>query len=49
MTHSSFEKIGMSEEFQAEFLRDQIAEYDELLVERARHGSEGEPQHHQVD
>ncbi len=39
VTHSSFEKIGMSKEYQAEFLRDQIEEYDELLVERARHGS----------
>ena len=39
VTHSSFEKIGMSKEYQAEFLRDQIDEYDELLVERARHGS----------
>lgn len=42
VTHSSFEKIGMSKEYQAEFLREQIAEYDELLVERARHGSKAD-------
>jgi N12 class adenine-specific DNA methylase len=35
VTHSSFERIGMSKEFQERFLREQIAEYDELLVERA--------------
>ena len=32
ITHSSFERIGMSREYQARFLREQIAEYDELLV-----------------
>src|SRR5580700_3719297 len=35
MTHSSFERIGMSREFQEKFLREQIAAYDELLTERA--------------
>jgi N12 class adenine-specific DNA methylase len=34
-THSSFERIGMSKEYQERFLREQIAEYDALLVERA--------------
>ena len=34
VTHSGFEKIGMSKEFQEEFLRKQIAEYEELLCER---------------
>ena len=35
VTHSSFERIGMSKEFQERFLKDQIAEYDELLREHA--------------
>ena len=36
ITHSSFERIGMSRDFQADFLREQIAEYDELLRDSAR-------------
>src|SRR5262249_10807040 len=32
-THSSFERIGMSHEYQAQFLRAQIAEYDQLLCD----------------
>jgi N12 class adenine-specific DNA methylase/SAM-dependent methyltransferase len=36
ITHGSFERIGMSREYQEQFLREQIAEYDELLIERAR-------------
>ena len=35
LTHSGFERIGMSREFQARFLREQIAEYDQLLTDRA--------------
>ncbi len=35
-THSSFERIGMSQEYQARFLREQIAEYDVLLKDSAR-------------
>ncbi|MDR3635869.1 MAG: DEAD/DEAH box helicase family protein [Isosphaeraceae bacterium] len=35
VTHSSFERIGMSKEFQERFLREQIAEYDELLRDSA--------------
>ncbi len=35
VTHSSFERIGMSRGFQERFLRDQIAEYDRLLADRA--------------
>ncbi len=35
VTHSSFERIGMSHEYQEKFLREQIAEYDELLREHA--------------
>jgi N12 class adenine-specific DNA methylase len=36
VTHSSFERIGMSRAYQERFLRDQIAEYDRLLCDRAR-------------
>ncbi|MFO0890977.1 MAG: DEAD/DEAH box helicase family protein [Isosphaeraceae bacterium] len=36
ITHSSFERIGMSREYQAKFLKEQIAEYDLLLVDSAR-------------
>ena len=36
ITHSSFERIGMSREYQARFLREQIAEYDALLVESGK-------------
>jgi N12 class adenine-specific DNA methylase len=35
VTHSSFERIGLSQEYQEKFLREQIAEYDELLREHA--------------
>ena len=35
VTHSSFERIGLSKEYQGQFLREQIAAYDELLTERA--------------
>jgi N12 class adenine-specific DNA methylase/predicted RNA methylase len=31
VTHSSFERIGMSKEYQQRFLREQVAEYDQLL------------------
>jgi N12 class adenine-specific DNA methylase len=34
-THSSFERIGMSRGYQERFLREQIAEYDQLLCEGA--------------
>lgn len=33
MTHSSFEKIGMSPDFQAGFVREQIKEYETLLTD----------------
>src|SRR3954447_24949743 len=36
VTHSSFERIAMSRPFRERFLREQIAEYDRLLVEHAR-------------
>jgi N12 class adenine-specific DNA methylase len=36
VTHSSFERIGMSRDYQARFLREQIAEYDQLLCDRSR-------------
>jgi N12 class adenine-specific DNA methylase len=36
VTHSSFERIGMSRDYQARFLREQIGEYDQLLKDSAR-------------
>ncbi len=39
VTHSSFERIGMSRDYQEKFLIEQIAEYDALLIEHA--GSKG--------
>jgi len=33
VTHSSFERIGMSRDYQEKFLREQIKEYDQLLRE----------------
>ena len=39
ITHSSFERIGMSREYQAKFLREQIAEYDALLVESGKNSN----------
>jgi N12 class adenine-specific DNA methylase len=35
VTHSSFERIGMSRKYQEQFLREQIREYDQLLVDAA--------------
>ncbi|MCY2968468.1 MAG: helicase, partial [Planctomycetota bacterium] len=35
VTHSSFERIGMSRDYQERFVREQIAEYDQLLRESA--------------
>ena len=35
VTHSSFERIGMSRDYQQRFLTEQIAEYDQLLREHA--------------
>src|SRR5208337_2931291 len=36
VTHSSFERIGMSRGYQESYLREQIAEYDHLLLDAAR-------------
>jgi N12 class adenine-specific DNA methylase len=36
ITHSSFERIGMSRDYQERFLREQIAEYEELLCDGVR-------------
>ena len=36
VTHSSFERIGMSRDYQEKFLREQIEEYDQLLVDNAK-------------
>jgi len=35
VTHSSFERIGLSRDYQEKFLTQQIAEYDQLLLEHA--------------
>ncbi len=35
VTHSSFERIGMSRDYQQKFILEQIAEYDELLRQHA--------------
>ena len=35
VTHSSFERIGMSRDYQQQFLHEQIREYDQLLIESA--------------
>jgi N12 class adenine-specific DNA methylase len=35
VTHSSFERIGMSRDYQEKFLLEQIAEYDQLLRDHA--------------
>jgi N12 class adenine-specific DNA methylase len=35
VTHSSFERIGMSKDYQERFLREQIKEYDQLLRDHA--------------
>ena len=35
VTHSSYERIGMSRAYQEQFLREQIAEYDQLLRDGA--------------
>jgi N12 class adenine-specific DNA methylase len=39
VTHSSFERIGMSKEYQEAFLREQIAEYEQLICEGAGRNS----------
>jgi N12 class adenine-specific DNA methylase len=36
VTHSSFERMGMSKDYQERFLCDQIEEYDRLLLDHAR-------------
>jgi len=41
VTHSSFERIGMSADWQERFLREQISEYDTLLQETAAEDTEG--------
>jgi N12 class adenine-specific DNA methylase len=35
VTHSSFERIGMSRQYQEQFLREQIEEYNQLLIDGA--------------
>ncbi len=36
VTHSSFERMGMSRQYQEQFLREQIAEYEQLLHDGAK-------------
>src|SRR2546430_7968548 len=36
VTHSSFERIGMSRGYQEQFLREQIEEYNRLLIDGAK-------------
>jgi N12 class adenine-specific DNA methylase len=43
LTHSSFERVAMSRDYQARFVRKQIEEYDQLLVESAQ--SKGRDSH----
>ena len=45
VTHTSFERIGMSRDYQERFLREQIEEYDQLLRDHA--GNSTPRQHHQ--
>lgn len=40
VTHSSFERIGMSREYQEKFLREQIAEYEQLLCDSSAKGAQ---------
>ena len=46
VTHSSFERIGMSRDYQEKFLLEQIEEYNKLLLDTCECQG-GEPQHHQ--
>ena len=46
VTHSSFERIGMSQAYQARFLRGQIADYETLLTDAKREGNAGESRAH---
>jgi hypothetical protein len=39
VTHSGFERIGMSKEFQEKFLNEQIEEYNQLLIESGSKGA----------
>lgn len=39
VTHSSFERIGVSRDYQERFLREQIAEYERLLCEGGKKGA----------
>ncbi len=41
VTHSSFERIGMSRDYQEQFILEQIGEYDELLIGSAKNKANG--------
>ena len=48
VTHSSFERIGMSQVFQERFLREQIAEYEQLLCDHARGNADTSRAHRNI-
>jgi N12 class adenine-specific DNA methylase len=48
VTHSSFERIGMSRGYQEQFLREQIVEYESLLTEHARGRSDTSRAHRNI-
>ena len=39
VTHSSFERIGMSKDYQERFLNEQIAEYEQLILDNTSKGA----------
>ena len=48
VTHSSFERIGMSRGYQERFLREQIAEYEHLLCDHARGNADSSRAHRNI-
>ena len=48
VTHSSFERIGMSRDYQERFLIEQVAEYDYLLCDHARGRSDASRPHRNI-
>ena len=48
VTHSSFERIGMSRGYQERFLREQIAEYEHLLCDHARGRNDASRAHRNI-
>ena len=48
VTHSSFERMGMSRGYQEQFLREQIAEYEQLLCDHARGRNDASRAHRNI-